>query len=123
MLDDHIVYALASNGKSYPSFIIKNVPKDTTQKYVLSHLEKEENIVLMEFVNEHNHVCVLSVMDGAYRVSLVNVRNKEVVASESIGVEVVGMIVPHSDDKTIVLYNVQEMYVFVFGTEIKLINL
>jgi hypothetical protein len=45
MLDDNIMYSVYANNKTYPSIIGKNYSKNMTQKYVMSHLEKEEKVL------------------------------------------------------------------------------
>lgn len=41
MLDDNILYAIHTMNKSYPTIVAKNYAKGLTQKYVMTHLEKE----------------------------------------------------------------------------------
>ena len=61
MLEDNILYSLSAENKIYPTLIVKNFSKGTiADKYVMSHLEKEEKIVFLDLLNEHKHLCVLS---------------------------------------------------------------
>ena len=41
MLEDNIMYSIYAMDKTYPSIIIKNYSKNNSQKFIMSHLEKE----------------------------------------------------------------------------------
>ena len=45
MLDDNILYALAAPSKTYPTLVLKNFSKGNCNRYILSHLEKEEIVM------------------------------------------------------------------------------
>lgn len=69
MLDDNILYAIYSANKIYPTLMIKNFSKGNTQKYVMSHLQKEQKIVFLDLVNDYKHISVISELEGNYRFS------------------------------------------------------
>jgi hypothetical protein len=81
MLDDNILYALYSANKIYPTLMIKNFSKGHQQKFVMSHLEKEEKIVFLDLVNDYKHICVISELEGNFRLSLIDISSKEVLCS------------------------------------------
>ena len=60
MLDDNIMYALASPSKTYPVLVLNNFSKGNVNKIPLTHLEKEECIKTLELVNDYKHIAVLS---------------------------------------------------------------
>lgn len=76
MLEDNILYSLYAENKIYPTLIIKNFSKGNIQKYVMSHLEKEEKIVNLDLLNDYKYLCVLSELQNNYRYSLIDVTNK-----------------------------------------------
>lgn len=76
MLEDNIIYSLYAENKIYPTLIIKNFSKGNTQKYVMSHLEKEEKIIYVDLLNDYKHLCVLSELQSNFRYSLIDVSNK-----------------------------------------------
>lgn len=123
MLDDNILYALYSANKIYPTLIIKNFSKGHQQKFVMSHLEKEEKIVFMDLVSDYKHICVVSELEGNFRFSLIDLATKEVICSESVYIKVKGVIVPFSNDKIVLVYSASEMYVVQLGEEVKPIAL
>lgn len=105
MLDDNILYAVYAANKIYPTLVIKNFSKGHYQKYVMSHLEKEEKVVFLDLVNDYKHICVLSELQGNYRFSLIEVSSKEVYCSESLYFQLKGVIIPFSNDKIVILYS------------------
>lgn len=123
MLDDNILYSIYAENKIYPTLIAKNISKGSIQKYVMSHLEKEEKIVFLDLVNDYKNICVVSELQDNYRLSLIDANSKNVYCSESIYFKFKGAIVPFSNDKILFLYNDTEIYLTQIGQEIKPISL
>lgn len=51
MLDDNILYSTYAMSKTYPSIVSKNYSNGLTQKYVMTHLEKEEKIIQLVLIS------------------------------------------------------------------------
>jgi hypothetical protein len=65
----------------------------------------------LELVNDYKHISLVSELEGNFRFSLIDINTKEVYSSESIYFKVKGMFVPFSNDKVVILYTQNELYV------------
>ena len=119
MLDDNILYALAAPSKTYPILVLKNFSKGNNNRYVLSHLEKDETVIGLELVNDFKYIAVLSELQDAQRFSLIDTFTKEVHCSETLYFSVRGILAPYSNDKVSILYGDNEMYLVQLGQEVK----
>jgi hypothetical protein len=104
MLDDNLLYALGAPSKAYPSLVLRNFSKGNSTRYVLSHLEKEEEVISLDLVNDYKHIAILSTLQGNPRFSMLDASTKEVYCSEGLYFQVKGAVVPFSNDKVVVLY-------------------
>ena len=119
MLDDNILYALAAPSKTYPIIVLKNFSKGSHSRYVMTHLEKDEMVIGLELVNDYKHIAVLSQIQDSERFSLIDITTKEVHSSESLYFQVKDMVVPFGNDKVVVLYGDNELYLLHLGAEVK----
>ena len=110
MLDDNILYALEASNKLYPSLIARNISKNSHHKYVLSHLEKEEKITMVELAHNHQYICLVSQLQQNHRLSLLDSHSQQVYSSDSTYFHLQGLVIPYAHDKIIALYSQRELY-------------
>lgn len=123
MLDDNAIYAVQAANKTYPSIVLHNFSKGNQHRYVLTHIEKEERIIDITLLNENRHFCILSDLNGSYRISIIEIQTKMVYASESLGLKPLGILVPMHHPRTIFIYSKDEIYMILMDMEINPIPL